>query len=109
MYNQGATVAKAMLLIDRIDRLKGNIPDPNYLIKADKAAAYFKTFVKLSGNAYVWNYGGAVPQPGIDTEDTDHAHLDLSLIIWARKFGLGGFTDIDMNHLVATMQKVLSG
>ncbi|MFZ3228869.1 MAG: fibronectin type III domain-containing protein [Pseudobdellovibrio sp.] len=107
MYNQGAALAKALLLIDRIKRLKGLTPDPGYLHKADAAAAYFKTFSRLSGNAYVWDYGGA--RTGTGTEDTSHGHLDLSLLIAARKFNLGGLTNTDMNRLAATMQKIFNG
>lgn len=107
MYNQGATMATALLLIDRVYRLRGQFPDPGYLHKANAAAAYFKTFVRQNGSAYVWDYGGARPNTGV--EDTSHAHLDLSLIVWARYFGLGGLTDADMRSLAATMQAVLRG
>lgn len=107
MYNQGATMAKALLLIDRVKRLKAQTPDPGYLQKAGAAAAYFKTFARLNGGAYVWDYGGARTGTGI--EDTNHAHLDLSLLVWARTFGIGGITDADMQRLAATMQSVLNG
>lgn len=107
MYNQGAAMAKTLLLIDRVKRLKGETPAPGYLYKAHAAAAYFKTFVSLNGDAYAWRYGGARTNTGM--EDTNHAHIDLSLLIWARNAGIGGLTDTDMQHLAATMQKVLNG
>lgn len=107
MYNQGATMAKALLMIDRVKRLKGQTPDAGYLHKADAAAAYFKTFVRLNGTAYDWDYGGARTNSGM--EDTNHAHVDLSLVVWARKFGIGGLNDTDMQRLAGTMQKILSG
>ncbi|MFZ2983809.1 MAG: choice-of-anchor D domain-containing protein [Minisyncoccia bacterium] len=106
MYNQGATMAKALLLIDRTYRLKGMTPDSGYLHKADASAKYFKTFVRANGSAYVWDYGGARTGTGI--EDTSHGHLDLSLLVWAKNFGQGGLTNTDMASLAATMQKVLS-
>jgi hypothetical protein len=106
MYNQGAVLAKSLLMIDRVKRLKGQTPDAGYLYKADKAAAYFKTFARLNNNAYDWDYGGA---RGSGIEDTSHGHLDLSLILWAKNFGLGGLTSTDMTRLTATMQKVLNG
>lgn len=107
MYNQGAALSKALLLIDRIKRLKGLAGDSGYVHKADSAAAYFKSFVRINGNAYIWDYGGA--RTGTGTEDTSHGHLDLSLVIAAKQFGLGGITNTDMNYLAATMQKVLNG
>ncbi len=106
MYNQGSVLAKPLMLIDRVKRLKGLTPDASYLNKADKVAAYFKTFVRTSNNAYNWDYGGA---RGSGIEDVSHAHLDLSHILWAKQFGLGGLTSTDMTHLTATMQKVLNG
>jgi hypothetical protein len=106
MYNQGTVLAKPLMLIDRVKRLKGQTPDSGYLYKADKAAAYFKTFVRTSNNAYNWDYGGA---RGSGIEDVSHAHLDLSHILWAKQFGLGGLTSTDMSRLAATMQKVLNG
>jgi hypothetical protein len=105
MYNQGATMAKALLLIDRVKRLKNETPDPALLHKADASAAYFLQFVRLSGEAYDWDYGGCL-EGGM--EDIDHAHLDLSLVIWAKKFDLGGLTTTDMTRLAGTMHKVLS-
>ena len=76
------------------------------------AAAYFKTFVRQRGDAYVWNYGGARPNTpsryGVVIEDTDHAHIDLSLVITAHQFGLGGLTDVDMHRLAGTVRVVLN-
>ncbi|MGB9150858.1 MAG: Ig-like domain-containing protein [Burkholderiales bacterium] len=113
MYNQGAIMAKALFLIDRIKRIKGESPDPGYLDKANKASAYFKTFAKLTaGNAYSWNYAGARTDTSaisIGIEDTGHAHVDLSLLVAAGKFGLGGVDSADMSRLAATMHKVLNG
>lgn len=106
MYNQGAAFVKALLLLDRTKRLKGQIPDSKYLEKSVAATAYFKTFAKLVGNAYEWDYGGARQQT---MEDTSHGHLDLSLLITSYKLGLGGLTMTDMNRLVGTFQKVLNG
>jgi hypothetical protein len=106
MYNQGTVLAKPLMMIDRVKRLKGQTPDSGYLAKADKAAAYFKTFVRSSNNAYNWDYGGA---RGSGIEDVSHAHLDLSHLLWAKQFGLGGLTSTDMTRLAATMQKVLNG
>jgi hypothetical protein len=106
MYNQGTVLAKPLMLIDRVRRLEGKTPNSAYLYKADKAAAYFKTFVRLSNNNYNWDYGGA---RGSGIEDVSHAHLDLSHLLWARQFGLGGLTSTDMTRLAATMQHVLNG
>jgi hypothetical protein len=106
MYNQGAVLAKSLLMIDRVRRLQGLTPNSGYLYKADKAAAYFKTFARLSNNAYNWDYGGA---RGSGIEDVSHGHLDLSLVLWAKNFGLGGLNSTDMTRLTATMQKVLNG
>jgi len=105
MYNQGATMVKALLLIDRIKRLKGQTPDAGYLDKANKGAAYFKTFARLNGTAYVWDYGGA---RGSGIEDTSHGHLDLSHLVWAYQFGLGGLTSTDMARLAGTARVILS-
>jgi hypothetical protein len=107
MYNQGATMAKALLLLDRVYRLKSQVPDAGYRQKADASAAYFKTFVRQNGNAYLWDYGGARPNTGV--EDISHAHLDLSLIVWARAFGLGGLTETDMQNLAGTMHGIFLG
>ncbi|MGZ3253927.1 MAG: RICIN domain-containing protein [Burkholderiaceae bacterium] len=106
MYNQGTVLAKPLMLIDRVKRMKGQTPDPAYLNKADKVAAYFKTFARLNNNAYDWDYGGA---RGSGIEDASHAHLDLSHLVWAKQFGLGGLTNTDMTRLANTMQKVLNG
>lgn len=106
MYNQGAVLAKPQLLIDRIKRLQGKTPDAGYLHKADKVAAYFKTFARVSNNAYNWDYGGA---RGSGIEDTSHGHLDLQHLLWAKNFNLGGLTNTDMALLVGTMKKVLNG
>lgn len=106
MYNQGTVLAKPLMLIDRVKRMKGQTPDAGYLNKADKVAAYFKTFARLNNNAYDWDYGGA---RGSGIEDTSHAHLDLSHLVWAKQFGLGGLTNTDMTRLANTMQKVLNG
>jgi hypothetical protein len=106
MYNQGTVLAKPQLLIDRIKRMQGLTPDAGYLYKADKVAAYFKTFVRLNNGAYDWDYGGS---RGSGIEDTSHGHLDLHHLLWAKNFNLGGLTDTDMTRLTGTMKKVLSG
>jgi hypothetical protein len=77
------------------------------LHKADSAAAYFKSFVRLNGTSYLWDYGGARTNTGM--EDTSHGHLDLSLVVWAKNFGLGGLTNSDMTTLAGTLQKVFNG
>lgn len=109
MYNQGAALAKALLLIDRTKRLAGQVPDPDYAYKADKAAAYFKTFAVVSNGGYVWNYEGARLDQVPTIEDNSHAHLDLSLLVWARNAGMGGLTGTDMQWLVGTMKTVTNG
>ncbi|HEY8101675.1 MAG TPA: hypothetical protein VIF82_13070 [Burkholderiaceae bacterium] len=106
MYNQGTVLAKPQLLIDRIKRLKGETPNAGYLYKADKVAAYFKTFARVNNNAYDWDYGGA---RGSGIEDTSHGHLDLQHLLWAKNFGLGGLTNADMTLLVGTMKHILNG
>jgi hypothetical protein len=106
MYNQGAVLAQPQLLIDRVKRMQGVTPNAGYLYKADKVAAYFKTFARLGNNAYNWDYGGA---RGSGMEDTSHGHLDLHHILWAKNFGLGGLTNTDMTHLTGTMRQVLNG
>jgi len=109
MYNQGAALAKALLLIDRTKRLEGKVPDPGYADKADKAAAYFKTFAAINNGGYVWNYEGARLDHAPTVEDNSHAHLDLSLLVWARNAGMGGLTPGDMQLLVGTMKTVTNG
>jgi len=106
MYNQGATMVKSLLLIDQIKRLKGQTPDPGYRAKAHAGAAYFLTFATPVGSAYTWNYGGA---RGNGVEDTSHGHLDLSLLVSAKKYGLGGLTDTHMYRLAGTLHRVLNG
>jgi hypothetical protein len=107
MYNQGAVMAGGLLLIDRVHRLKGEAPDPGYVQKAGAVTAYFKTFARVEGAGYVWDYGGA--RSGTGVEDTSHGHLDLSLLTWAEKFGIGGLTDGDMENLTGTLRKILNG
>lgn len=107
MYNQGATMAKALLLISRVHQLQGTTPDPSYLTKANAVAAYFKTFAASNGSAYNWGYGGA--RTGNGTEDISHGDLDLSLLTWAKAYGLGGLTSSDMSLLVGTAKTVFNG
>jgi hypothetical protein len=110
MYNQGATMSKAQLLIDRIYRLKGKPSNPKYLHRASKSAEYFKRFAKNTGGSYQWNYGGARTDSDDKSEDIGHGHLDLSLITWAAKYGIGGLTNKDMQLLASTLRKnVLNG
>lgn len=108
MYNQSATLAKALLLISRIDQMEGVTPDPAYLTKATAVAAYFKTFVTTNGTAYSWSYGGARVS-GNGPEDISHGDLDLSLVNWAEHFGLGGLTAADMKQLVGTESAIFNG
>jgi hypothetical protein len=108
MYNQAATVAKALLLIDRTRRLMGQTPDASLSYKAGKIAEYFKTFADGSSGAYNWKYSGAVPVPN-RVEDIDHGHIDIGFLISAYKFGVGGLTPTDMAKLAGTFRKVLNG
>jgi hypothetical protein len=100
-------MSTAWLLIDRVYRLRGHSPDPAMLHKADSAAAYFKSFVTVDGGAARWDYAGARSNTG--TEDITHGHLDLSLLVSARKAGLGGLTETDMMTLAGALRKVLNG
>jgi hypothetical protein len=108
MYNQAATVAKAMLLVDRTRRLMGQTPDASLAYKAGKIAAYFKTFVKDTGTAYNWKYSGSVPLPD-RVEDIDHGHIDIGFLISAYKHEVGNLTATDMKKLAGTFAKVLNG
>ncbi|MGB8339631.1 MAG: CBM35 domain-containing protein [Burkholderiales bacterium] len=109
MYNQGAIFAHAMLLITDIQRIKGQTPDAAFLDKANKSAAYFKTFATVSNNAYVWDYSGAVNSAsnGTGVEDNDHAHADIRLLVAARAHGMGGLTDADMALLGGTLSRTI--
>lgn len=113
MYNQGATMVKAGLLIDRVRRLKGQTPDPIYLKRADAVAAMFPRFATLEYGAYKWRYGGCrsdIAGPhGSLTEDTNHSHIDLSLLVWANRFQLGGIDAKVMNGLIGSLDRILSG
>lgn len=106
MYNQGAIMAHAMLLITDIQKIKGQTPDAAFLDKANKAAAYFKTFAKNVSGAYVWNYSGSVIN-GEPVEDNDHGHLDLRMLVAAKKHNIGGITDADIALLGGTLAKVI--
>jgi hypothetical protein len=108
MFNQGATMAKSLLLISRIYTLEGLTPDPEYLVKANAVAAYFKSFVTSNGSAYSWSYGGARTSDN-GPEDISHGDIDLSLVNWAEHYGLGGLTGTDMNLLVGTENVVFVG
>jgi hypothetical protein len=107
-YNQGAAMAKALLLMDLVGRLKGQRPDPGYRYKADAAAAYFLRFAALNNGAYTWQYDGCQTSMSI-LEDVSHGHIDLSLLIWAYRFGLGGLSYTDMSRLSSTLATVLNG
>ncbi len=108
MYNQGASMAKAWLLVDRVYRLKGLTPPPAALYKADKAANYFLKFAQNVNGGYLWRYEGG--RPGNGWEDTNHGHVDMSLLIAAGKFKIGGLTDSDMLKMAATFKnKILNG
>lgn len=113
MYNQGATMVKAGLLIDRVKRLKAQTPDPVYLRRADAVAAMFPRFAKLEYGFYTWRYGGCrtdIAGPfGSLIEDTNHSHIDLSLLVWANRFRLGGIDAKVMNGLTGTLDRILTG
>lgn len=102
MYNQGASMAKALLLMDRVYRLKGLVPPPAYLYKADKTANYFLAFAQPVDGAYLWRYEGG--RPGHGYEDINHGHVDMSFLIAARKFNVGNLRDSDMLRLAATLK-----
>lgn len=108
MYNQGAAMAKTLLLMDLVGRLRGHRPDPGDRYKADAAAAYFLRFAALNNGAYTWQYDGC--QTSMDIlEDVSHGHIDLSLLVWAYRFGLGGLSYTDMSRLASTLATVLNG
>jgi hypothetical protein len=113
MYNQGATMVKAGLLIDRVKRLKGQVPDPLYLRRADAVAAMFPRFAKLENGFYTWRYGGCRTDSagpyGSLIEDTNHSHIDLSLLVWANRFKIGGIDAKVMSGLVGTLDRILNG
>lgn len=107
-YNQGAAMAKTLLLMDLVERLQGRRPDPGGRDKADAAAAYFLRFAAVVDGAYTWQYDGC--QTGLDVlEDVSHGHIDLSLLVWAYRFGLGGLSHTDMSRLASTLTTVLDG
>lgn len=87
MYNQGAALVKAGLLIDKIYRLKGLIPDPAYLDKATKAVQYFLSFVQNTNCYSFWNYGGGRADSGAYAEDLNHGHIDMMLLTWTNEIG----------------------
>jgi hypothetical protein len=108
MYNQGASMAKALLLMDRVYRMKGQTPPSGYFYKADKAANYFLKFAQNVDGGYLWRYEGG--RPGNAYEDTNHGHVDMSFLISAGKFHIGGLTDADMVKMAATLKnKILNG
>jgi hypothetical protein len=107
-YNQGAAMAKTLLLMDLVGRLKGQRPDPGDRNKVDAAAAYFLTFAALNKGAYTWQYDGCQTNMDI-VEDVSHGHIDLSLLVWAYRFGLGGLSYTDMSRLASTLATVLNG
>ncbi len=102
MFNQGASMAKALLLMDRVYRMKGQTPPAAYLYKADKAANYFLKFAQVVNDGYLWRYEGG--RPGYGWEDTNHGHVDISFLVAARKFNVGGLTDADMRKLAVTLK-----
>ena len=108
MYNQGATMAKTLLLIDLVERVRGQTPDPGDRHKAAAAAAYFHRFTTLINGTYTWQYGGCRTNVDI-IEDVSHGHLDLSLLVWAYRFGVGGISYPDMSRLASTLSTVLNG
>jgi hypothetical protein len=108
MYNQGASMSKALLLMDRVYRLKGQTPPAGYLDKANKAANYFLKFAQNVNGGYLWRYEGA--RPGNGYEDTNHGHVDVSFLYAAGKFHIGGLTDTDMAKIAATFKnRILNG
>jgi hypothetical protein len=108
MYNQGASMAKSLLLMDRVYRMKGQTPPSGYFYKADKAANYFLKFAQNVDGGYLWRYEGG--RPGNAYEDTNHGHVDMSFLISAGKFHIGGLTDADMLKMAATLKnKILNG
>jgi hypothetical protein len=107
-YNQGSAMAKTLLLMDLVGRLKGQRPDPGDRDKADAAAAYFLRFAALSSGAYSWQYDGCQTNVHV-LEDVSHGHIDLSLLVWAYRFGLGGLSYTDMSRLASTLATVLNG
>lgn len=105
MYNQGAVMADAMLRVTDWQKLKGQAPDKDFINKADKAAAYFKTFATLTNGAYVWKYVGARNDKNAnqDVEDINHGHIDVRLLINAYQHGLGGINAADLVSLGKTL------
>lgn len=108
MYNQGASMAKSLLLMDRVYRMKGQTPPAAYLYKADKSANYFLKFAQNVNGGYLWRYEGG--RTGSGYEDTNHGHVDMSFLISAGEFQIGGMTDADMVKIAATLKnRILNG
>jgi hypothetical protein len=89
-------------VIDSVYRLKGQTPPAGYLYKADKAANYFLKFAENVNGSYLWRYEGG--RPGNGYEDTNHGHVDMSFLIAAGKFRIGGLTDADMAKMASTLK-----
>jgi hypothetical protein len=102
MYNQGASMAKAMLLMDRVYRMKGQTPPSEYLYKASKSADYFLRFAQDVSGSYQWRYSGGRTDGPI--EDTNHAHVDLTFLVAANNFKIGGLTDTNMGKIASTLK-----
>jgi|WetSurMetagenome_2_1015567.scaffolds.fasta_scaffold00310_15 hypothetical protein len=105
MYNQGAAMASAMLLVDKTYRLKGLSPDPGYMDKVTKSVQYFLNFAQIFNQSYVWNYQGGRPDGTPTTEDLSHGHVDVMFLAWTN--GIGGMTFDKLELLSNTLGKKL--
>lgn len=103
MYNQGAMMAKAGMIVYRTYQLRGLTPDAGYLDKITKVAEYYILFRQLYDCHCEWNYEGGRTDGALTSEDINHGKLDVGTLLWAR--GLGGITDAELTALSNTLSK----
>lgn len=103
MYNQGAAMGHAMLLVKRAYELRGLTPPADFTDKASKIATYFKQFVNNANWYSQWDYDGIRPdnQPNNKIEDTSHGSLDVAFLYEAYQQSF--LADDDMDRIAETL------
>jgi|GEM_PF-1029230 len=101
--NQNNAMARAFLVISG----QGVSDDVNLKDRSRRMLQYFKNYLKQNGNAWKWNYWEAsVPDTQFYTEDTSHAHTDISTALEAYHRGVI-FDRETMNGFVHTFLDVM--
>jgi len=99
-HNQFLALARTFIVLKDVE----GAPNRDiYLEKATQMARYFKQYLRLEGDAYVWNYWD--PHPDIPTvrryvEDTSHGTIDIGFVVEACNRNVV-FTDDDPIGLLA--------